>query len=72
MEMELMARSRVGGFPEEEGMMYQAKKYFPQLRTKVIEPEGESPNTTCSAPAHKKTNPRTPTRSRGVNPLMVR
>ena len=61
--------ARVGFFPEEEGMMQQAEKYFPRQRTKVIEPEGDSPNTTCSAPAHKKTNLHTPTRSRGCQAL---
>ena len=33
-------------FPEAERMMQQAVKYFPQLRTKVIEPEGGPCNTT--------------------------
>jgi hypothetical protein len=42
---------------------------FPSVKNQGIEPERESPNTTCSTPAHKKTNPRTPTRSRGCQSL---
>ena len=41
-------------FPEEERMMqYSRDKYFPQLRTKVINPVGEPRNTSLTTPAHK-------------------
>ena len=42
---------------------------FPSVKNQGIEPERDSPNTTCSAPAHKKTNLHTPTRSRGCQAL---
>ena len=42
-------------FPEEERMMqYSRDKYFPQLRTKVINPVGEPSNNSLAAPAHKQ------------------
>ena len=59
-------------FLEAERMMQQAVKYFPQLRTKVIEPEGSPCNTTCSALAHKKTNLHTQRDQGVVKPLTVR
>ena len=44
-------------FPEEERMMqYIRDKYFPQLRTKVINPVGEQSKIPLSAPAHTKAN----------------
>src|SRR3990170_2319915 len=44
-------------FPEEERMMqYSRDKYFPQLRTKVINPVGEPSKIPLSAPAHTKAN----------------
>ena len=44
-------------FPEEEGMMqYSRDKYFPQLRTKVINQVGEPSKTSLAAPAHTKAN----------------
>ena len=44
-------------FPEEERMMqYSRDKYFPQLRTKVINPVGEPHRTSLAAPAHTKAN----------------
>ena len=45
-------------FLEEERMMqYNRDKYFPQLRTKVINPLGEPHNTSLAVPTHKITNP---------------
>jgi hypothetical protein len=44
-------------FPEEERMMqYNRDKYFPQLRTKVINPVGEPNKIPLSAPAHTRAN----------------
>ena len=44
-------------FPEEERMMqYSRDYYFPQLRTKVINPVGESHRTSLGAPTHTKAN----------------
>ena len=44
-------------FPEEERMMqYSRDKYFPQLRTKVINPVGEPHRTSLAAPTHTKAN----------------
>ena len=44
-------------FPEEERMMqYNRDKYFPQLRTKVINPVGEPSKIPLSAVAHTKAN----------------
>ena len=44
-------------FPEEERMMqYSRDKYFPQLRTKVINPVGEPRRTSLAAPTHTKAN----------------
>jgi hypothetical protein len=44
-------------FPEEERMMqYSRDKYFPQLRTKVINPVGEPHKTSLAAPTHTKPN----------------
>jgi hypothetical protein len=44
-------------FPEEERMMqYSRDKYFPQLRTKVINPVGEPHRTSFAAPTHTKAN----------------
>ena len=44
-------------FPEEERMMqYSRDKYFPQLRTKVINPVGEPHRISVAAHAHAKAN----------------
>ena len=44
-------------FLEEERMMqYSRDKYFPQLRTKVINPVGEPHRTSLAAPTHTKAN----------------
>jgi len=44
-------------FLEEERMkQYSRDKYFPQLRTKVINPVGEPHRTSLAAPTHKKAN----------------
>src|SRR6266566_2039306 len=44
-------------FLEEERMMqYSRDKYFPQLRTKVINPVGEPSRTLLAAPTHTKAN----------------
>ena len=44
-------------FPEEERMMQNSRNnYFPQLRTKVINPVGEPSKIPLSAPAHTKAN----------------
>ena len=59
-------------FPEEEGMMqYSRDKYFPQLRSKVINPVGEPHNTSLAAPAHKITNPCTQREQGVVNRSVV-
>ena len=42
---------------------------FTSVKNQGIEPEGGPRNTTCSAPAHKKTNLHTSTRSRGCQAL---
>jgi hypothetical protein len=46
-----------------------SNEVFPSVKNQGIKPEGESPNTTCLAPAQKKTNPRTQTWSRGCQSL---
>ena len=44
-------------FLEEERMMqYSRDKYFPQIRTKVINPVGEQCKIPLAAPAHTKAN----------------
>jgi hypothetical protein len=44
-------------FPSEERtMQYSRDKYFPQLRTKVINPVGEPSKIPLSAPAHTRAN----------------
>ena len=44
-------------FTEEERMMqYSRDKYFPQLRTKVINPVGEPSKIPLSTPAHTRAN----------------
>ena len=44
-------------FPEEERMtQYSRDKYFPQLRTKVINPVGEPRRIPLNAPAHTRAN----------------
>ena len=44
-------------FPDEEGMMqYSRDKYFPQLRTKFINPIGEPHETSLAASTHKRAN----------------
>ena len=44
-------------FPKEERMLqYSRDKYFPQLRTKVINSVGELSKISLSAPAHKRAN----------------
>ena len=44
-------------FPEDLRMMqYSRDKYFPQLRTKVINPVGEPSKIPLSAPAHTRAN----------------
>ena len=59
-------------FPEEERMMqYSRDKYFPQLRTKVINPVGEPHNTLLGVPTHKITNPCTEHEQGVVNPSVV-
>src|SRR3990170_2876376 len=58
-------------FPEEERMMqYSRDKYFPQLRTKVINPVGEPHKTSLVAPTHTKKQTLAPNANkRVVNPL---
>ena len=59
-------------FPEEERMMqYIRDKYFPQLRTKVINLVGEPHNTSLAVPTHKITNTCTQRKQGVVNPLAV-
>ena len=41
---------------EERMMQYSRDKYFPQLRTKVINPVGEPSKIPLSAPAHTRAN----------------
>ena len=56
-------------FPEEERMMqYSRDKYFPQLRTKVINPVGEPHRTTLVALTHTKANTCTQREQGVVNP----
>ena len=44
-------------FPKKERMMqYSTDKYFPQFRTKVINPVGEPHKTPLAAPTHTKAN----------------
>jgi hypothetical protein len=52
-------------------MQYSRGKYFPQLRTKVINPVGESSNTSLAAPAHKQQILATQREQEVVNPLTV-
>ena len=57
-------------FPEEERMMqYSRDKYFPQLRTKVINPVGETHRTSLAAPTHAKANTCTQRKIRGCQSL---
>ena len=58
-------------FPEEERMMqYSRDKYFPQLRTKVINPVGESHKASWTTPAHTQKQILVPNGNKGVgNPL---
>ena len=58
-------------FPEEERMMqYSRDKYFPQLRTKVINPVGEPHRTSLAAPTHTQIQTLPPNANRRVvNPL---
>ena len=59
-------------FPEEERMMrYSRDKYFPQLRTKVINPVGEPINNSLVAHAHKQQILATQREQGVVNPLAV-
>ena len=59
-------------FPEEEMMLqYSRDKYFPQLRTKVINPVGEPRNTLLVVPSHKITNTCTEREQGVVNPSAV-
>ena len=59
-------------FPEEERMMqYSRDKYFPQLRTKVINPGGEPRNTSLAVRAHKITNTCTKHEQGVVNPSTI-
>ena len=52
-------------------MQYNRDKYFPQLRTKVINPVGEPRDTTLAVPTHKITNPGTQRKQGVVNPAAV-
>jgi hypothetical protein len=45
---------------------------FPSVKNQGIKPEGGPRNTTCSAPAHKKTNIYTQHNQGVVKPLTVR
>jgi hypothetical protein len=45
---------------------------FPSVKNQGIEPEGGPRNTTCSAPAHKKTDLHTQRNQGVVKPLTVR
>ena len=55
-------------FLEEERMMqYSRDKYFPQLRTKVINPVGESHRTSLAAPIHTKSKYLHPTQNKGLS-----
>jgi len=57
-------------FLEEERMkQYSRDKYFPQLRTKVINPVGESHRTSLAAPTHTKANTCTQRKTRGCQSL---
>jgi hypothetical protein len=54
-------------FLEEERMMqYSRDKYFPQLRTKVINPVGEPHRTSLATPTHKSKYLH-PTQTRGLS-----
>ena len=56
---------------EERMMQYNRDTYFPQLRTKVINPVGEPRNTTLAVPTHKITNTCTQCEQGVVNPSAV-
>ena len=60
-------------FPKEERMMqYSRHKYFPQLRTKVINPVGEPHRTSLATPTHTKANTCTQREQEGLSiPLAV-
>ena len=59
-------------FPEEETMMqYSRDKYFPQLKTKVINPVGEPRNTSLATPTQKTTYSCTQHEQGVVNPSVV-
>ena len=59
-------------FPEEERMMqYNRDKYFPQLRTKVINPVGESHRTSLIALTHTKSKYLHPTQNKGLSILLA-
>jgi hypothetical protein len=58
-------------FPEEERMMqYSRYTYFPQLRTKVINPVGETHRTSLATPTHTKANTCTQRKTRGCQSLV--
>jgi hypothetical protein len=51
-------------------MQYSRDKYFPLLRTKVINPVGDIRTTSLAAPAHTKNQTLAPNVKQGVvNPL---
>jgi len=50
-------------------MQYSRDKYFPQLRTKVINPVGEPHRTSLAAPTHTKANTCTQRKTRGCQSL---
>uniref|UniRef100_M8BIW6 Endonuclease/exonuclease/phosphatase domain-containing protein n=1 Tax=Aegilops tauschii TaxID=37682 RepID=M8BIW6_AEGTA len=57
------------GFLEEERMMqYNRDKYFPQLRTNVINPVGEPRETSLTTPTHKRANTSTQRDQGGCQP----
>ena len=56
---------------EERIMQYNRDKYFPQLRTEVINLVGEPRNTLLAAPTHNITNTCTRHKQGVVNPLAV-
>ena len=52
-------------------MQYGRDKYFPQLRTNVINPVGEPRNTSLAVPTHNKTNTYTQHEQGVVNPSVI-
>ena len=59
-------------FPEEERMMqYSRDKYFPQLRTKVINPVGEASKTPLKRTYTHKSKHLHPTQIRGLSILLA-